>query len=498
MKISVLTLILFAFLFPSAWTVINVKAQGGTLFTVNHAGDTNDANVGDSICADSTGKCTLRAAIQEANNDNYQDGINFALPLPSTIELTLGELTVTSDTYIAGPGARNLTIQRSTVASTPNFRVFNFVPNIGTLLVLRGLKIMNGKVPEGDGGGIHISSGNVITLSDIVVTGNSANRGGGIFNSGGLTLRRSLVNANTAVTNGNINGSGGGLFNDEPFGAADVVDSTMTENTAIAGGSIYNRGPGLFLINATISHNNAGNFGCSVVNAANGTATFLNTIVGMDDSATISSLWGAFNSLGNNLITDARNSTGFSHGVNNDQVSNNNAINPLLGNLTDNGGQTDTRALLDGSPAINNGNNCVYYGNCPQPIPPNYYLTTDQRINRLRLGGTAVDVGAYEYQTFVVDGSFTFGVFTIRNRFGGTLVILTKASTNEKRARITNPFGNFRFNNLAFGEVYFLERKPKRLGVPTGLGVFAFDSLPPGPQTASTLERDGMKIIVEK
>ncbi|MFN0138795.1 MAG: choice-of-anchor Q domain-containing protein [Pyrinomonadaceae bacterium] len=494
MKVLVLTLVLFPFLFPSAWTVINVKAQGGALFTVNHAGDTNDANVGDGVCADSTGKCTLRAAIQEANNDNYLDGINFALPLLSTIELTLGELNVASKTRVVGPGARNLTIQRSTAAATPNFRVFNLDEDI----VLRGLTIKNGNVPDGDGGGIRVRPGSIVTLSDIVVTGNSANRGGGIFNSGGLTLRRSLVNANTAVTNGDINGSGGGLFNDEPFGSADVVNSTMTENTAIAGGSIYNRGRGLFLINATISHNNAVNFGCSVVNAANGTATFLNTIVGMDNSLTISSLSGAFNSLGNNLITDARNSTGFAHGVNNDQVSNNNAINPLLGNLIDNGGQTDTRALLDGSPAINTGNNCVYYGNCPQPIPPDYYLTSDQRINRLRLGGNAVDVGAYEYQTFAVSGSFTFGVFTTSNRSGGTLVILTKASTNEKRARITNPFGNFSFNDLAFGEVYFLERKPKRIGQLTGLGVFAFDGPPPGPQTAFTLERDGMKIIVEK
>lgn len=498
MRISVPTLIVFTFFFPSVWTVINVKAQSGTLFTVNHTGDTNDANVGDGTCSDSNGKCTLRAAIQEANNDNYQDGINFAVPLPSTIELTLGELTVTSNTYIAGPGARNLTIQRSTVAGTPNFRVFNFVPNIGSLLVLRGLKIRNGSVPDSDGGGIYIGSSNVITLIDLVVTGNSANRGGGIYNSGALTLTRSLVNSNTAVTNGNINGAGGGLFNQEPFGAADVVNSTMTENTAITGGSIYNGGRSLFLINTTISHNNAQTFGCSVVNTANGTATFLNTIVGMDNPTTISSLWGTFNSLGNNLITDARNSTGFTNGVNNDQVSNNNAINPLLGNLADNGGQTDTRALLDGSPAINTGNSCVYFGNCPQPIPSNYYLTADQRINRLRLGGTAVDVGAYEYQTFTFSSNITLGAFTFRTRSGGTLLILTKASNNEKRVRVTNPFGNFSFSNLAFGEAYFLERKPKRLGEQRGLGVFAFDSLPPPPQTTSTLEREGLKIIIEK
>ncbi len=491
-------MIIFTFLFPSVWTVINVKAQSGTLFTVNHVGDTNDANVGDGVCADSNGKCTLRAAIQEANNDNYLDGINFALPIPSTIDLTLGELTVTSNTYIAGPGARNLTIQRSMAAATPNFRVFNYIPNIGSLLTLRGLKIKNGKVPDGDGGGIYIGSSNIITLSDIVVTGNSANRGGGIYNSGLLSLTRSLVNSNTAVTNGNISGAGGGLFNQEPYGVAEVVDSTMTGNAAITGGSIYNGGRSLFLINDTITQNYAENFGCSVVNTANGTATFLNTIVGMDNSMTISSLSGAFNSLGNNLITDARSSTGFTNGVNNDQVSNNNAINPLLGNLADNGGQTDTRALLDGSPAINRGNNCVYYGNCPPPIQQDFHLTFDQRLNYLRLGRTTVDVGSYEYQTSTVIGNIALGTFSFSTRSGGTLLILTKASTNEKQVRITNPFGNFRFGNLTFGEVYFLERKPKRSVARTGLGVFAFDTLPIPPQNVYTLKREGVKITIEK
>ncbi len=85
---------------------------------------------------------------------------------------------------------------------------------------------------------------------------------------------------------------------------------------------------------------------------------------------------GAFTSFGNNLITDARNSTGFTDGANGDQVSDNNAIDPLLGDLANNGGQTDTRAILGGSPAIDHGNDCVFNRTCLQPLQ-NLRLFTD-------------------------------------------------------------------------------------------------------------------------
>ena len=85
MKFSTLAMIAFTTLFLSAFAVVNVQAQFGTLFTVNHNGDTNDANAGDGFCGDSNGNCTLRAAIEEANaNPMFLDGINFALPNPST------------------------------------------------------------------------------------------------------------------------------------------------------------------------------------------------------------------------------------------------------------------------------------------------------------------------------------------------------------------------------------------------------------------------------
>ncbi len=50
-------------------------------FVVNSTIDAPDANVGDGICADAGGNCTLRAAVMEAN----------ASPGDNSISLPIGE-----------------------------------------------------------------------------------------------------------------------------------------------------------------------------------------------------------------------------------------------------------------------------------------------------------------------------------------------------------------------------------------------------------------------
>ena len=60
---------------------------------------------------------------------------------------------------------------------------------------------------------------------------------------------------------------------------------------------------------------------------------------------------------------------------------------PLLGPLQDNGGATRTHALLEGSPAIDSGNNVSN-------------LDFDQRGEGFaRMAGASADIGAFEVQT---------------------------------------------------------------------------------------------------
>ena len=92
---------------------------------------------------------------------------------------------------------------------------------------------------------------------------------------------------------------------------------------------------------------------------------------------------GDFNCLGNNLIGDkGAASSGFTHGMNGDQAGiTASPINPLLGALWDNGGFTQTHALLGGSPAID-------------PVGLSGSPIVDQR-GFLR-GDGSPDIGAYE------------------------------------------------------------------------------------------------------
>src|SRR5262249_16880998 len=67
---------------------------------------------------------------------------------------------------------------------------------------------------------------------------------------------------------------------------------------------------------------------------------------------------GGFVSGGHNLIGDGTGSNDFTNGVNGDIVGTAaSPIDPRLGPLQNNGGRTQTMALLPGSPAIDHGDN---------------------------------------------------------------------------------------------------------------------------------------------
>jgi hypothetical protein len=81
-------------------------------------------------------------------------------------------------------------------------------------------------------------------------------------------------------------------------------------------------------------------------------------------------------------VTDDANACGLTNGANANLIGS----DPNLGPLADNGGATQTHALLSGSPAIDAGDNST----CP---------ATDQR-GVARPQGSACDIGAYELGDF--------------------------------------------------------------------------------------------------
>jgi hypothetical protein len=472
MKIQYFTLCLIAFLVFGVFVVTEARAQPqGQLLTVNDSADSTDIRPGDGLCLDANGNCTIRAAIQEANSAPNQDVIIFNLPGIAVIDLSLGELMINSNLYIIGPGARRLFIQRNHSAGA-DFRVFHIGQNAGAGINLRGFSISNGRAALG--GGILIERGNTVNLIDLAINGHAAGAGGAIANAGTLNMTRSSVSGNAALTTlGNQSSLGGGLINLDANSKATISDSTFTMNSSLSGGGIFNNGT-LLLINDTITNNSAAQRGASIANEPGGVAHVLNTIIGRDLNA--SSLVGNFISLGNNIITDARNTTGFTNGVSGDQVSNDNSINPLLGDFNHNGGQTFNFPLLAGSVAIDQGNGCIVTATCTAPVPNNFRLRYDQRKNYSRQAGGGVDVGAFEYSAGALSSIGGIGIFGGGPRLFGSLGILTRATTNEKQYRISNSFGNFAFQNLVDRDPYILEIKSKRAGL-SSLMILDFDSL---------------------
>ena len=194
--------------------------------------------------------------------------------------------------------------------------------------------------------------------------------GGALFNVGSLTIVTSTFSGN-----GGPGAYGGAVRND---GVLSVEQSTFSGNRADLGGAIYNVGT-LILNHSTLSGNIAVEDGGGI--DSGGTLIARNTIFAGNtvDTGLGLDLYGVLTSLGHNLIGNARGGSGF---VSSDLLN----VNPLLGPLQNNGGPTQTMALLPGSPAIAAGD--------PTDAPE-----YDQRGPGFpRLVDGQIDIGAFEVQ----------------------------------------------------------------------------------------------------
>ena len=414
---------------------------------VDSEADGVDANPGDGVCADATGACTLRAAIQEAGS-----GDTVEVPIGTyTLAPGLGELTIDKDMTLTGEGSGDTILQAATQSDVANSRVLSV--SDGNVTV-SGVTIRHGRATDPTGGGGIRNSG-TLTLVDSTVSGNNCTRerfcpGGGILNEGTLTLISSIVSGNT-VKLGSI--GGGGIYNDN--GTLTLRDSTVTRNTAGSGGGITSFGT-LTIMNSKVSGNVAndrGGNGGGIYGGGTSAVTVTNSTVS-DNKATASDGGGIFNDVSVTLTitngTISGNTSGSNGGgirnfgtltITNSTVAGNGHVgiynsrfeesgtvelintiiadspggdcfgpgiaslghnldsdsscalsatddlsnrDPRLDLLADNGGPTKTHALLPDSSAIDKGDDDA----CPG---------TDQRgVERPQ--GTHCDIGAFEYE----------------------------------------------------------------------------------------------------
>ncbi|HEV3375764.1 MAG TPA: Ig-like domain-containing protein [Thermoleophilaceae bacterium] len=243
---------------------------------------------------------------------------------------------------------------------------------VGETSALELSRIRDNKA-KGPGGGVDSRGDGPLAITTTTIAGNTAAIGGAVHHVGDAPL---LVTRSTL--SGNFAESGGGVFSDGD-GEATVENTTVSGNRAgqFGGGLLVSSR--LTMRNSTVTSNSAPS-GAGVDNGGgaligDGLVFLLNTIVA--GNTTGGNCAGAITSLGGNL--ENANTCVLR------QLTDHPGTDPLLGPLADNGGPTQTHALLAGSPAQENAL-CTELDPCP---------SLDQRgVERPRYD--SFDIGAYE------------------------------------------------------------------------------------------------------
>ncbi len=318
-----------------------------------------------NIIAD--GQCSLIEAIMNANNDaaTHAD-VTLSAAYASFYGQPIGLPLIASRITIEGNGAM--------IAREGN------APAFGLMAVMF----------SGD-----------LTLRNLALSGGFSSFGGGVFNGGTLSIQNSTISGNTADFAGGV---------ENFFGNLTIENSTVSGNTANGGGGVFNYAGFLTLTNSTISGNSANEAGglfntgycCGYFGGYAGELTLNNSLIAGNQAAVAPEIENS-NYLGNvnannfNLFGANGDAgvTGFTPGPTDIVPAPGVAVADILGPLTDNGGPTETHALVAGSPAIDTGDP----GGCRDTFGTR--LLTDQRgfarhVDGNNDGTGRCDIGAFE------------------------------------------------------------------------------------------------------
>ncbi|MEH0092357.1 InlB B-repeat-containing protein [Vibrio metschnikovii] len=308
-------------------------------------------------------------------------------------------ITINKALVIRGAGAEQTIIQAMEVPESETGKIFTINSGLPEIRV-SDLTLRNGNASGGNSYGGAIDASSPLFLENCRLTNNrntsSGIGGGGAINSNSkLTVTGCLFDENSAYrTSGGQVWGGAIRFS----GLAEITNSTFYNNslsaanssTSTQGGAISpSSGSTLILIHSTLVNNHSSGWGGGIgqESSSSNTHQIINTIIsgnssGLDaNSADISvpvsqKMLYSHSVVGNRVV------------VNDETLDNLLNEDPLLGPLADNGGPTQTLALLSGSPAVGAGQS-------GSSIPKK-----DQR-GFWRVG--SVDVGAYQVNGFALN-----------------------------------------------------------------------------------------------
>jgi len=296
-------------------------------------------------------------------------------------DLTLRHVTVQGgNAAVDGGGVLSvgtLTVENSTFTGNKAHDSGGAIACEGGTCTLTDVLVTKNKAVTNDGGGCEFDVAGSATLTRVTISHNRAgDTGGGVDTNDGVTV--SLDGC--TVSNNKSKHEGGGL--DPSAGTLTLINSTVSGNRSAKGGGIQLEDSGTVVLNnVTIAHNKAKQ-GAGLWTEAGSTTMLTATLVAKN---TPFDCFGAIVSDGSNLIgrSDGCTITGDATGNIVGGPKPVKPVDPRIGPLADNGGPTETHALLTGSPAID-----AVVGTCPPP-------SVDQR--GMPRTGTC-DIGAFEVQ----------------------------------------------------------------------------------------------------
>lgn len=210
-----------------------------------------------------SGPGSLRQAILDAVSG---DQITFDSSLSGVLVLTTGELHISNDLEIAGPGAEVLA-----VSGGGSSRVFRITQD--AQVAISGLTIRDGRTPNKP-------------QAPEFQAGENADPGGGILNQGTLIMRDCVIRDNRTGNGGNTpqsgnlytwggkGGNGGGVFNDGSLGNAMLwlercrIQANQTGNGGLStvamggsggdGGGVASNGGNVTMVDCVVANNLTG------------------------------------------------------------------------------------------------------------------------------------------------------------------------------------------------------------------------------------------------
>jgi CSLREA domain-containing protein len=200
-----------------------VPAAHAATFTVDSTLDEHDGAPGDRQCRSTPSRrCTLRAAIEEANATPASDTITVPA---GTYTLPLGELRIRSPMAVVGAGTTATIVQAATTPSVATSRVLSvggaileelpsqFRALVQSLTIRHGVALgpQNSFGELRQGGGILLGRRAELALVSVAVERNVAGVGGGISISSTTSAGTRLVMSDTIISRNHATEAVGGL-----------------------------------------------------------------------------------------------------------------------------------------------------------------------------------------------------------------------------------------------------------------------------------------------